>query len=275
MTKASLIGHTIEVYVRFTAKPNLPSDITIRNFFRERKYLGSSDRRFIAETYFGTIKQYLRLEALAQDAIKTKFNHPQLIISAYLLTFSDESPTEIQTIIAGLGNDFARNYPLDVFEKMSDRRREERRLKQLPFTERLAVFYSFPLWFVQSLEKENGVDSVESILRSLNEEAPIALRANRNVVTRDELRSELAALGVETDPSTLSEDALVVRKRINMWDLGPFKQGHFEVQDEASQIVAPFANITSKKIRVLDACAGAGGKSLHFASLLRGHGEIF
>jgi 16S rRNA (cytosine967-C5)-methyltransferase len=62
---------------------------------------------------------------------------------------------------------------------------------------------------------------------------------------------------------------------MNLWDLKPFKQGHFEVQDEASQIVAPFANITSKKIRVLDACAGAGGKSLHFASLMHGSGEIF
>jgi 16S rRNA (cytosine967-C5)-methyltransferase len=275
MTKSSLIGHTIEAYAQFTAKPTLPADITIRNFFKDRKYLGSSDRRFIADTYFGSIKNYLRLEAIAQDVLKTKFNHPQLIISAYLLVFGTERPNELHAIVKGLGNSFARDYPLDVFEKMADSHREDRRLKQLTPAERLATTYSFPIWFVQALESEYGTEASESILLSLNEEAHTSLRVNRNEVTRDELQKELDGLGIETSPSQIAEDGLVVKKRVNLWDLKPFKLGHFEVQDEASQIVAPFANITSKKIRILDACAGAGGKSLHFASLLRGSGEIF
>jgi 16S rRNA (cytosine967-C5)-methyltransferase len=57
--------------------------------------------------------------------------------------------------------------------------------------------------------------------------------------------------------------------------LSSFKRGAFEVQDEASQMVAPFANVEKSNLKVLDACAGAGGKTLHLAALLRNKGEIF
>ncbi len=275
MTKTSLIGHAIEAFSEFTANPQLPSDITIRNFFHNRKYLGSNDRRFIGEVYYGTIKHSMRLEAISHDALATKKNHPQLVIAAYCLVFRHDDPKELHDVFSELGNKFARNYPLDVFEKMADRKREERRLKQLSDVDRVALYHSFPKWFVEQLINENGVEKSSKILESLNEEAYTNLRANRVFCNRDELQKELADLGVVTEASTIAEDALILKKRMNVWDYKPFKQGHFEIQDEASQLVAPFAAITSNRIRVLDACAGAGGKTLHFASLLKGSGEVF
>ena len=274
MTKSSIVGHVIEVFVKFTTNTLIPADLTIRNFFAERKYLGAGDRRQISEAYFGTIKQFLRLEAITQDALKTKFNHPQLVVSAYYIAVQDADPIEMRDIIAGLNNNFARDYPPNVFQQMANRKIEDQRLAQLSPAERLAVYYSFPLWFVIEIEREYGLDQAELLLKSLNEEATTNLRANRTFITRDELQKTLAELGVESTQSTIAEDALILSKRMNVWDLAPFKQGLFEIQDEASQLVAPFANITSNKIRVLDACAGAGGKSLHFSSLLRGQGEI-
>ena len=62
---------------------------------------------------------------------------------------------------------------------------------------------------------------------------------------------------------------------MNVMGLSAFKRGAFEVQDEASQMVAPFANVEKSNVKVLDACAGAGGKTLHLAALLRNKGEIF
>jgi 16S rRNA (cytosine(967)-C(5))-methyltransferase len=274
MTKSSLLGHTIEAFMRFLAKPTLPADITIRNFFRERKYLGSTDRRFIGDVYFGAIKHYLRLESIAQDALPTSETQPQLIIAAYCLVFRDDSPAELRNIIAKLAGNIARNYPIAVFEKIADRKYEEERLSTLPAAKRLAIYYSFPQWFVDRLEQEYGA-STEPLLRSLNEEAKTNLRINRSVTTREDLQKLLKNAGVNATLSTMAEDALILEKRTNVWDLKPFKDGLFEIQDEASQLVAPFANITSKRVRVLDACAGAGGKTLHFSSLLRGGGEIF
>ena len=109
----------------------------------------------------------------------------------------------------------------------------------------------------------------------MNSEAPTVLRVNTLVTTRDELRKELAENGIETELSKVSEYALLLHKRLNVWDLPSFKHGAFEIQDEASQLVAPFADIHSKRIKILDACAGAGGKTLHLSSILENQGEIF
>ncbi|HET9136232.1 MAG TPA: hypothetical protein VFO76_06310, partial [Candidatus Kapabacteria bacterium] len=273
MTKSSLLGHTIEAFTRFLQKSGLPADITIRTYFRERKYLGSTDRRFIGDVYFGAIKQFERLRSITADALPTSDIQPQLIIAAYCLVFRDESPKELRNIISGLPGNIARNYPLGVFEKIVDRPYEENRLSVLPSAERMSIYYSFPLWFVTHLELEYGAET-ETLLKSLNEEAKTNLRVNRTLTTRDALQKILSDAGLRTSISSLAEDALILEKRTNVWDLKAFKDGLFEIQDEASQLVAPFANINSNRIRILDACSGAGGKTLHFSSLLRGSGEI-
>ena len=274
MTKASLIGHVIEVFAKFTSRTEIPADITIRNFSRERKYLGSSDRRFISDVYFGTIKNYLRLEAITLDALQTQSTHPQLVIAAYCIIFRGDTPAEMRKIISTLSGDLARNYPLEIFEKFADRALEDKRMQELSPTQRLAILYSYPEWFVEHLEKEYGPET-EVVLKSLNEEATTNLRVNTTVTTREKLQKVLKEAGVETTFGTLSDDALILRRRMNVWDLKPFKEGQFEIQDEASQLIAPFAAISSNRLRILDACAGAGGKALHFSSLLRGGGEIF
>src|SRR5207237_4955504 len=101
------------------------------------------------------------------------------------------------------------------------------------------------------------------------------LRVNTLVSNRQTLRTELASHGIESELSKISPDGLILKKRMNVWDLKAFKDGWFEVQDEASQHVAPLADIDSKRIKILDACAGSGGKTLHLAALLENHGEIF
>jgi 16S rRNA (cytosine967-C5)-methyltransferase len=275
MQKSSLIGHTIEAYSEFANNSAIPADAVLRRFFLNRKYLGSKDRRIIATAYFGAIKNFLRLEAIAQDAFATDVHRPELIIAAYFILFENEKPDEMRLILTELSNDFNNDYPRQAFEAMADRSREEFRLQGLPIEERLSVLHSFPSWFVKEIAKEYEANLVEEILKSLNAEAPTVLRANITIVTRDALQKELAEQSIESEISNISEDALVLQKRINIWDLAAFKRGAFEVQDEGSQLVAPFAGIHSNRIKILDACAGAGGKSLHFSSLLKNQGEIF
>lgn len=275
MQKSSLIGHTIEAYSEFANNSAIPADAVLRRFFLNRKYLGSKDRRVIATTYFGAIKNFLRLEAIGQDAFATDVHRPELIIAAYVILFENEKPEEMRLILTELSNEFNNDYPRQAFEAMADRSREEFRLQTLPIEDRLSILHSFPLWFVKEISKEYEADLVEPILKSLNAEAPTVLRVNTTMITREDLQNELTEQGVETELSTISEDALLLHKRINIWDLAAFKRGAFEVQDEGSQLVAPFADIHSNRIKILDACAGAGGKTLHFSSLLKNQGEIF
>ena len=125
---------------------------------------------------------------------------------------------------------------------------------------------SIPDWLDELGEKELG-KIWDKELHSLNEEAQVVLRTNTLKVSRRELANILLEDEVET--STLSDlpDALILEQRQNVFRLPAFKQGLFEVQDAASQRIAPFMNI-EPGMRVIDACAGAGGKTLHIASLL-------
>ena len=272
MRQSSLIGHTIEIYSKYADNPEKPADSLIRQFFYERKYLGAKDRRFIADAYFGTIKNKLRCEALATDATGDRVPHRALIVAAYLIANAGVAPQSMQEALKEINLEF----PLEVFEAMGDRMREVKRLSALDPATRLSIGYSYPRWFVERLTNEYGIEEVESILEALNDEAPTVLRVNKLVLnTRDELRVELENEGCESALSMIAPDALVLPKRVNVMGLSAFKRGAFEVQDEASQLVAPFASIEKSSLKVLDACAGAGGKTLHLAALLRNKGEIF
>ncbi len=283
MRQASLIGHVIEIYSAFAKKPERPADLQIRNFFSERKYLGAKDRRFIADAYFGTIKNYRRLEAIVRDTdlAKKEFKTGDplfsvLTVAAFFIASQGLAPDEVNEALFELNLPFAQDFVREQFWAMADHQREIERLAALPPAERLAIAYSFPVWFVEKLEREYGESEIEALLSSMNEEAPTVLRANTLVVKdREELAHELSAEGCETSPSLLAESALTIPRRINVLGSKAFKRGAFEIQDEASQLVAPLAGIEDTRVKVLDACAGAGGKTLHFSALLENKGEIY
>jgi 16S rRNA (cytosine967-C5)-methyltransferase len=283
MRQASLIGHVIEIYSAFAKRPERPADLHIRNFFSERKYLGSKDRRFIADAYFGTIKNYLRLEAIVRDTDLTKREFKTgdpflsvLTVAAYFIAVQELAPDEMNEALFEINLPFANEFVREHFWAMADRHREIARLAELAPVERLATAYSFPAWFVQRLEDEYGEAEIETLLASMNEEAETVLRANKLVVKdREELAHELAGEGCQTSASLLAENGLRIPRRINVLGSKAFKRGAFEIQDEASQLVAPLAGITDPKVKVLDACAGAGGKTLHFSALLENKGEIY
>lgn len=110
-------------------------------------------------------------------------------------------------------------------------------------------------------------------LSALNIPAPVDLRVNRHRATRDEVRSRLAKEGVATEIVDGCPDALTLPERKNVFITAAFKEGLFEVQDRSSQRVAPFMKLEGAT-RVVDACAGAGGKTLHIASLMNSRGRI-
>ncbi len=111
---------------------------------------------------------------------------------------------------------------------------------------------------------------VDALLIASNQRAPLVVRANRLRCTASELSARLRAEGVATVPAALAEDALVVVGHPNVEGTSPFREGWFEPQDEASQLVAALCEAPVGAV-VLDACAGAGGKTLALASRARGH----
>ena len=133
--------------------------------------------------------------------------------------------------------------------------------------EALAVRCSLPDWLAEELACCQGIDAT-ALADALNRPGPICLRANPARTTRADLAALLAQEGIAADPAPLAAHGLVVRPagshRPNLYGSAAWREGAFELQDEASQLVGGLLGRPGE--RVLDACAGAGGKTLQLAA---------
>ena len=128
--------------------------------------------------------------------------------------------------------------------------------------------FSFPDWIGEHLEARFG-DEAPALADALDRPGPVCLRARGD---RAELQRQLAALGVESTPGRWASKALIVTTpRPNLLGLGLL--GHFEVQDEGSQLLGELVDARPGD-EVLDLCAGAGGKSLQLAAIVGEQGRV-
>lgn len=132
---------------------------------------------------------------------------------------------------------------------------------------------SIPDWLDELGEKELGNDLWTKEIAALNLQADVVLRVNTLQTTKEKLQAELFDLDIETEVLPNYPDALKLKERANVFTTDAFKNGHFEVQDASSQLVAEFLNV-QPGMRVVDTCAGAGGKTLHIATLMQNKGQI-
>ncbi|MGA1819663.1 MAG: RsmB/NOP family class I SAM-dependent RNA methyltransferase [Thermoplasmatota archaeon] len=135
-----------------------------------------------------------------------------------------------------------------------------------------AVRESIPDWMDRLGEEELSEDW-DAVLHSLNTYPPLAIRVNTSRIRKSDLRKRFREKGHDTSTVEWAPDALVFRQRFNIFRSEEFREGLFEVQDPASQAVAPLLDARSG-MRVLDACAGQGGKTLHLSNLMQNKGHI-
>ncbi|MBP6671796.1 MAG: class I SAM-dependent methyltransferase [Bacteroidetes bacterium] len=260
MKLSSLIGHVTELTQEID-RMERPADRLIDLFFRGRKYLGSKDRRFISETVYGMLRHRIRIEwGIAAAGVK---DSPLYQCLTYLLL---DHKMSIQQISAEV------NVPEEELSAL------ERNVNSEPAfpSERatMSVKYSFPEWMLEEWEKTTGKEQLGELCAVLNTQAPMTMRVNTIKISRDACQQRLNEEGVETEQTALSPFGLNLKRRINLFQLQSFKDGMFEVQDEGSQLLALLVD-PKPKSKVIDACAGAGGKALALASLMENRGEIF
>jgi 16S rRNA (cytosine967-C5)-methyltransferase len=121
--------------------------------------------------------------------------------------------------------------------------------------------------------KELGEKNWTKEIAAQNQQADVILRVNTLKATRKQVHAMLMDLEIETSMPDEYPDALILKERANVFLTDVFKNGYFEVQDASSQLVAPFLEV-QPGMRVVDTCAGAGGKTLHIASLMQNKGQI-
>lgn len=113
----------------------------------------------------------------------------------------------------------------------------------------------------------------DSVIKALNQRPNTVVRANTLKITKDELLKILKKEGVRSEKIDWAPDALLFIDRTNVFKLKSFKDGFFEVQSGASQIVSRFLD-PKPRMRVVDACAGEGSKTIHIAALMNNRGKI-
>jgi len=166
-----------------------------------------------------------------------------------------------------------RGYPIPDWRQLEGT--PERKIKgRFDELSKIRVFKeSIPDWMDELGVKELGEKIWSTEIAAQNQPAKVILRVNTLKTTKENLRAILMDLDIETEFLKNQPDALVLKERANVFLTDAFKQGFFEVQDANSQLVAHFLDV-KPGMRVVDTCAGAGGKTLHIASLMENKGQL-
>ncbi len=122
-----------------------------------------------------------------------------------------------------------------------------------------------PRWLVPELDRSLGAER-DAMLEALRSRAPVFLRANLSRAGREEVATDLAGEGIECRPHPLSPSALeVLTNPRRVQAAGAYRSGLAELQDAASQAVVDLLPLAGRS-RILDFCAGGGGKTLAMAA---------
>lgn len=227
------------------------ADKVLKNTLKRDKRWGSRDRGFIAETTYDIVR-WKRLYATIAE-VKEPFDRSNLF--------------RMFTVWATLNGIKIPEWP--QFED-TPTRRIKGRFDELSKDRKIRE--SIPDWLDELGLKELG-NKWEKELAALNKQADVVLRVNPLKATVDQVKNELADLEIATETLKGYPYALRLRERANVFTTEAFKNGWFEVQDASSQKVAAMLD-PKPGMRVIDACAGAGGKSLHIASLMENKGNL-
>jgi 16S rRNA (cytosine967-C5)-methyltransferase len=138
----------------------------------------------------------------------------------------------------------------------------------------LSIQYAHPAWLIGQWVKDWGLERTEALCWADNQIPPLVLRTNTLKTDRQQLLENLKAKGLQAGPTCFSAEGLRIEDPdhpLAQDDL--FRKGLFQIQDEASQMVAYIVDPRPGE-RILDLCAGAGGKATHLAQRMQNQGEI-
>jgi 16S rRNA (cytosine967-C5)-methyltransferase len=238
------------------------ADKSIEYAFKQHRKWGARDRRFFAETIYDIVRwwrQYWYVAGLSDEIylrpIRIADVHLEAVIAANSVKKNWSEMCQAYAPYSRL-----------PFEEMAQR------LKKIN-EQSSGIRHGFPDWLDQRFEKAMGAAKWQALAEIMNEQAPLFLRVNTLKAELEQVRKELTEADHLCDDVKGSPDALQMREKQPLFALPAFKEGRFEIQDLNSQKIAPMLQV-EPGLRVVDACAGGGGKTLHLAALMQNKGRI-
>ncbi len=228
------------------------ADKVVQKVLKFDKRWGSRDRGFIAETTYDIVRWKRLYSEIAE--VKAPYSRPNLfrLFAVWAILRGIKLP------------DWKQLEP-------TPERKIKGRFDELSKTRKYKE--SIPDWMDELCEKSLGEKLWNKEAAALNQQADVILRANTLKTTKEKLRKNLLENGIDTDGIKGYTSALKLAERGNVFTSDAFKNGWFEVQDASSQLVSEFLEV-KPGMRVVDTCAGAGGKTLHLAALMENKGQL-
>lgn len=241
-----------------------PADAVANHFFRPRRFIGGGDRRAISALVWGVLRARRHL-GWWLDYCRAP-QTPRLLLALQAL-FSGQTPYKIAAaFVAGrYGPPPLAPDELAVLETLSTRTLEHPEMPE-------AVKFEVPDWILPRLRTQFG-PTLAAEMQAMNLPAPLDLRVNLLKTDRDGALQALASEGLAAQKTTYSPWGLRLKNRQSVTSGKAFQDGLVEIQDEGSQLIA-LALDAKPGMRVVDFCAGAGGKTLAIAMGMENKGHI-
>ncbi len=271
---------------RLDAQPRYPGNY-LDEIFQSHPYLDERDRAFISQLVQGVLRWRLRLDwVLGQfsDLPLKKIDAEILNIlrlALYQVYFLDRVPESaavneaVNQAKAKKGTRRAASFVNGMLRNIC------RRKQEITFPDRerdiagyFSSYYSYPLWLVNKWLRELGREFTEELLSAQNRFPDLNIRANILKISRDGLLKRLSDQGIGGRAASYAPQGIVLegfRGRVD--ELPQFREGLFQVQDQAAQIISHLLGPRPGDM-VLDLCAGLGGKSTHIMELMGGRGKV-
>jgi 16S rRNA (cytosine967-C5)-methyltransferase len=229
-----------------------PADAGLHHYFRDNRDLGQKDRAFVAETVYGVLRHKRLLEHLAAPQATAR----RLALAA-LVKLQGLSLRELEPLLKPGEAEWLR----EVKAAATD---------GLP----LAIRADLPDWLAEKLRAFLSDDEILSLARGMQQPAPLDLRVNTVLASREEVLQALAAEGIRAEPTPYSPAGIRLLEKPALHRHPLYLGGKVEVQDEGSQLLG-FMLAPRRREMVVDFCAGAGGKTLLLGALMHSQGRVY
>lgn len=259
MRHAAQLQATIELLDQI-AETKYPADRIMSTYFKQHRYIGSKDKAAISENLYTILRNKMRFEYILNS--KDLGVHSRMLV-ALLLKMDDG---DLYTTFDGDKYSPKRLKPgqLERFSEL-----DLNVIDAAPLNTRLNV----PEWIAPKLEKALG-DRYEQEMIATNQRATTDIRVNTLKSSIAPVEQALADVGYVAHKTDLSPWAIRFDKRAALFGLPAFKQGWFEIQDEGSQLLALLTGAKPGQ-KIVDFCAGAGGKTIAMAAMMENKGTIY
>ncbi|WP_224701825.1 RsmB/NOP family class I SAM-dependent RNA methyltransferase [Devosia aquimaris] len=242
-----------------------PADALVSAFFRARRHIGEDDRGEIIALFYALLRHHARLGWWLEG--QGAEDHPRGRLLAWLMLGEGRTAAQVAALFTGRNADPA---ALTEWERNLLGKLQGKSIDHPAMPEPVRV--ESPDWALAPLQRRFGVDFAREMAATLSP-APRDLRVNTIKANRPATLSALRALGLRAEPTPLAPLGIRIDESLSLARLPMLKSGEVEIQDEGSQLVALLVDAHPGD-RVVDFCAGAGGKTLAMAAQMANKGHV-